>query len=257
MKKGSFTGLLYREYYLGKHSCFAGLLLFAGFAAVCWLALLSLRYGNLSLILSSAGKYEQEISEAVRFSIDLTVRFAPAVGAACLSFAPADIAGRDILTSWRRFEHCTPVTPLKYAAVKLTATVLAAAASFLLTFLHIAGIGAATGSPVSYTDFSLIVLIVGFMTTFSVLAQFFILLLGSLDYGMLTAMLTVSVPVLIISFLNRDTDTFSDKAISVEERRSRIAEFINGLCPVMLAVTAGVLVLLFVSMYLLYKRREK
>ena len=51
MKKGSFAGQLYREFYLAHKSYITGLIMFGVWALFGWLALISFQYGNIGKII--------------------------------------------------------------------------------------------------------------------------------------------------------------------------------------------------------------
>jgi hypothetical protein len=113
------------------------------------------------------------------------------------------------------------------------------------------------GEPFSYGDFSILVLMVSCYIVFGVLGQIFVTLLRNKDAGMLCAMGFVMAPVMIISAANSNHDAEVDTLESTAGIMSFLTDTAKAFCPILLAVISGLFVLLFISMYLLYKRREK
>lgn len=266
MKKGSFIGLLYREYYLGRNSYITGLLFFAGHALIGWLALLSLKYGNFGLLfgdISESGGVikNKELSEILRLMIIMFMKYMPLVMAFMFAAASADTAAKDTLNKWNRFEHCTPVTPLRFAAVKTATTAVSAAVSFLLAVIYLFSITFALGEKFTYGDFSVII---AFITLFTVLAsilpQIFITLLKSRDMGWLCTMAVFMVPAFIVSATNAAKENEAPSAnenADIAAEISLITDKAQEYCPLAIGVLIIAFAMLFISMYLLYKRREK
>lgn len=268
MKKNSFTGLLYREYYLGKHIYVTSLITFVCFVAVGWLALLSIKYGNFSLLFgdtanSSSGLLkDKEVVDMIRLMILTGIKYLPLVPAASIVFNLADISIKDTLNSWILFEHCTPVTPMKYASVKTMSTAIGTALSFVLALSHLFSVTAALDDKFTYGDFSIIVLFLTVLTILGILSQIFITLFRSRDKGMIVSMMSVMIPVVIISGAGaikeqEKNNIGPNEPLSIDNMMSAITEKAQPLCPIMLTLLIGSFVLMFVSFYLIYKRREK
>ena len=256
MKKGSFAGLLYREFYLSRQSIVTGVIMFTGFALLGWLAVLSLDYGNLGKILTNLyttgdGTITEEGMESfglVRKNLFVSLKFYPTLMAMFLAMTPPDIAAKDTMTSWHRYLHCTPITPLRFAEVKTAVTAIFTAASFLISVVYMFLIGLASGEYLNYSDLSGVMLILLIITGFGVIGQIFILLLRSRDKGMLAAMGVIIVGVW--AFAQSMGETGSDGFDTLVSA----AEAVMPYSPLILA---GMLALLFAAMYFIYKRREK
>lgn len=269
MKKGSFAGLLYREFYLGRQSYVTGLLSFAGFVLMGWLALLSLKYGNFGLLVgdgsdgSSGVLNNKEYSDALRLFITLSMKYMPSMGAGMIGMDFAvNTAAKDTLHSWNRFEHCTPVTAIRYAVVKTASTVISAAVSLILALLYLFPMTLVLGENFTYADFSIIVMFLTVMTIWGILLQIFSTLYRSKNKGMLVSTMIIMFSVVIISGTGAMKDREKNGIelsgpIDIDILVSGFTEKAQALCPIMLTVLIGSCVLLFVSMYLLYKRREK
>ena len=254
MKKGSFIGLLYREYYLGRHGYITGSLFFAVNALLGCLILLSLKYGNLNLIVSIISDEGKEMSDTFHSIFIYIIKYIPVAMLGTLSMTSADTANRDNLNKWNRFEHCTPVTPVRYAAVKTISTLILTALSFMLAVVYLLIIDFALGANFTYGDFSVIIFLITVLTAATgILPQIFITLLKSKDMGWLCITAIYMVSVFIISFINAKKGNEIDEPVNFEGLIDKAKEYF----PVAFAVLGIAFVVLFVSMYLLYKRREK
>lgn len=267
MKKSSFTGLLYREYYLGKNSYVINFIVFLCFVAVGWLAVLSIKYGNFGLLfeatdISSGILKNKAAVDMIRMVILTGIKYMPLIYAASIVISTADVSAKDTLNSWIRFEHCTPVTPMKYAAVKTIATAIGAAVSFALSVAYMFSVMAALGDTFTYGDFSVVMLFFTALTVWGILAQIFITLFRSRDTGMVISMLMIMFPVFIISGTGSMKESENNgiepgDPLGIDIMMSELTEKTQALCPIMLLVLLGSFVLMFVSFYLIYKRREK
>ena len=267
MKKGSFAGLLYREYYLGRNSYITGLLFSVIQALIGWLALLSLKHGNLGLLLGDISDSDggiiknKEVSDILRLFVVMTIKYMPSVMASMIAVSPTDAACKDIMNIWNRFEHCTPVTPLRYAAVKTVSTAIPTVVSFFIAVIYIFTITSALGDGFTYGDFSVIVILIAlFIVCMSILPQIFVTLLRSRDKGWLCTIGVLMVTIFIASFINANkTDEMpsTDENMDIVTTISELANKAQVYCPVALAVLVIGFAVMFVSMYLLYKRREK
>ena len=260
MKTGKFTALVYRELYLARKSWIGGIVSFLLAALICWLILLSYDYGNIGKILSEVmvsgdgtiAPDVPDIIENMRRSMYLFVQFLPAVMSMQFFISASDIAAKDTLTCWCRFEHCTPVTPMRFAAVKLALNVLLLAVSFALGATYMYTVGLVSGYGYSYSNFSMFMLIYVVLSAFCIISQIFVLLLKNRDKGMLATMAVVVLPLAVLSFINGQS--------SGAEEENTFDTLINAaetLCPYTPLIISGMLILLFAAMYFLYKRREK
>jgi len=87
----------------------------------------------------------------------------------------ANSAAKDIkLSAWPRFEHSTPLTPLRYASIKTVSAMFPVAVSFLLSLIYYCSISRALGEAFTYADLSVIAFFCAFMTLWSVLGRIMI-----------------------------------------------------------------------------------
>lgn len=257
-KKGSFAGLIYRDLYLTRKDILTGLILFAGFAVFGWLVLLSFNYGNLgkimtNVLMSGDGTLSPEAEEAftnARKAIFFGMKFWPAILSMEFSILTTNIAAKDTMTSWHRYLHCTPVTPFRYAAVKTAVNVIMTAIAFGLSVSYMFIIGLISGEYLSYSEISLLMLMVIVICMFGVIGQIFILLFGNRDKGMLASMAVIMLAVWAFASSVGNSDAEANGFDSLIAG----AEAVMPYSPLILA---GLFAVLFTAVYFIYRRREK
>ena len=259
MKKGSFSGLLYREFYLSKKTYVTGLIMFAATAVFGWLMLLSFHYGNLAKVIDIAAG---ENADPTVFDVDglkqkmidtvyLVMKGMPAFMAMTFLFTGTDIAGKDELSIWQRFAKCTPVTPALRAAVKMLMTLIAAALSVGLSVAYILIIDLLAGTSLTYTELACVITAAAAVTVLSVVAQIYIRAFRGLDKGMLALIVTVIVTEMTIMVIN------SPSKIPNDQVELNIAALCEQVFPFTPLIFAGIFAFGFAVLYLFYRRREK
>ncbi len=263
MKKGSFAGQLYREFYLARKSYITGLIMFAAWAVFGWLTLVSFRYGNIGKLVDyiAAGNggnvaldpeiFDYEgLQQKIKSVLFLYLKGFPALMTLSFLFSGADIAGKDELSTWQRYAKCTPVTPARRAAIKTLMNFIAAAAAFVLSIGYISFIDVLIGESITYREITVLVSAVSAVTVLAVVAQVYIRFFRGMDKGMLALIVTV----IAVEFA-----AFSLNTPKLGENVADI-DFI-GLCEEIFPFTPiiffGALAVDFGLMYALYKRREK
>ena len=249
MKKGSFAGLVYRELYL---------IMFAAFALLGWLVLLSFHYGNLGIIMtdllaSADGTLSEQAEtfyENARKSLFIAMKLYPAAPGVSFCLTAADIASKDTMTAWDRFEHCTPVTPLRFASVRTTVNIMLTAASFVLPAAYMLLIGQVSGEGLSYGEFAVFVLLLIAVVAFGIIGQIFVTLLKNRDKGMLASMAFIMAGVWLVS--NSLSGSGSD-----DDTINVLVNLAKSVLPFSPLIFIGVFAALFAAMYLIYQRREK
>lgn len=259
MKKGSFSGLLYREFYLSKKTYVTGLIMFAATAVFGWLILLSFHYGNLAKMIDVvAGEnatpstfdfdgLKQQMTE----TLYLMMKGMPALMAMTFLFSGADIAGKDEISIWQRFAKCTPVKPMMRAFVKMLMTLFAAALSVGLAVAYILIIDLLAGTPLTYTELACVITAAAAVTVLSVVAQIYIRAFRGMDKGMLALIVTVIVTEMTIMVINTPSKPGNDQA---ELDLAGLCEQVFPFTPL---IFAGSFALGFTLLYLMYRRREK
>ena len=127
MKKGSFKGLVFREFYVARKNYGYNMLAYIILCILALLALLSFKCGNLH-------RYAHLMEPDYIKVITNMIKFAPAYVACCFFGATADATPNDEKTPWRRFRIACPVTPLRQALAKYACLFLTFLLSFGLTF---------------------------------------------------------------------------------------------------------------------------
>jgi|GEM_PF-2524412 len=259
IKRGSFGGLLYREYYLARRNLVSYSVMVAVIAVLCWLTALSFYYGNLgniitSLLADGSGNLSPEAEETfvrLRRSLFFSIKLYPALMTGGFAIIGPDIAAKDTRTIWQRYEKCTPVTPLRFAAVRTAVNALTASLSLAAGLLYMSVAGLISGEYITYSELSLFVLLITVLVLFAVIAQIFILLIGDRDKGMLASMGVIMVSVWIFSNYARNLgDSGADGFEALLEGSQMLMPFM----PLIYICVFGVL---FAAMYIIYKRREK
>lgn len=238
-KKASFSALLYRELILCRKSLLAYLATTVIFTLIPLLLILSLQYGNLTML-------PETIKADIRADNDLMLTLFAVICPCMLVISLAESAVFDTRIKWDRFRRSTPVKPARMALAKY--------ALFLILLLLSVAFSAAVmvlcrrllQTSVTITDFAVIMAIITAFSMLTVLAQVFILLLRSVDKGMLAMIGCVATVVFLIP---REW-----KANITADRLLSGAEYLLPLTPVILL---GILALGFGLTTFIYARREK
>ena len=261
MKKGSFTGQLYREFYLARKSYITGLIMFAAWALFGCLALVSFRYGNIGKIIDhlaadSSGNADPAMFdyEGMRKNIEsalfVWLKGFPSLMTLSFIFSGADIAGKDELSIWQRYAKCTPITPARRSALKMLMNCIAAAAAFILSVCYFSFIDALTGTTIGYTELAVLVTSITAITLMSVIAQIYIRIFRGMDKGMLALVVTV----IVVEFA---IFTFNSPGPGAQEKEIDLVGLCEQLFPFTPIIFIGTLAVGFAAMYVLYGRREK
>ena len=238
-KKASFTALLYRKLLL----CRKGLVTYGVstliFTLIQILFILSLRYGNLTML-------PEHIVADIRANNDLMLTLYAVICPSMLVMVLSESSVFEAQTQWDRFRRSTPVKPAQMALAQYVLYGIVIMVSAAVSIAVMALCHGLLGSPMTVTDMAVIMAIIMIITMLCVLGQVFIMLLRSVDKGML-AMLGCSIAgVFLIPMEMRN-------AFSVEGLL-KAAEKLLPLTPVILM---GILLLGFGLTTFIYARREK
>ena len=258
IRRGSFAGQLYREFYLARKSYITGLIMFAAWALFGWLTLVSFRYGNIGKLIdyiageqAAAGAFDiEDFQQNIKNALFLYLKGFPALMTLSFLFSGADIAGKDEVKLWQRYAKCTPVTPARRAAIKTLMNFIAAAAAFVLSIGYISFIDALIGESITYREIAVLVSAVSAVTVLAVAAQVYIRLFRGMDKGMLALIVTV----IAVEFALFSMNTPKPGAKEVDIDLIELCEQIFPFTPI---IFFGTLAICFGLMYVLYKRREK
>lgn len=249
MKKGAFSGLLYREWALMKKSLVLALVLPFCMTVLSLLVVLSFRFGNLALL-------SDELKDNIFGDFAFIIKALPALAVCFIVSAPAEASVFEIKTVWTRFLRSTPVGGFKLALAKYTVitalTLLAAGGAIGATALMCRAMGEAF----TKTDAAVALVLLAAAVLLSVAMQVATAYFKSTDKGGLAAMgamLVCLVPVVVLN-----DDLLSDSSVMTgAERINLVMEKIGSALPFVPFVIAGALLLGLVATTMIYKRREK
>ena len=247
MRKGSFGGLLFREWYMAKNKVILYLAMIAAVFALCILALLSFEYGNLALL-------EEQIKADVYAQVVPIVKLYPMIAAGMLCAAVGESAIYDEKKLWKYFSKSTPVTCFRIAGAKYTLMAMAAVAGLLLSLGFILGMNlvmktpAQNDLPLSLVMFSLVVLM-------SVILQLGGQTTGSADKAgiIMAAVFLVGVVGLAYFFKTKELP----QEATIAERITMFLPDLPTSAVIAAVVIVGSLAAGFVCSAMLYKRGEK
>ncbi len=259
MKKGSFAGQLYREFYLERKSYITGLVMFGATAVFGWLILLSFHCGNIAKMIdyiagenATTSTFDIDgLKQKMTDTLYLMMKGMPALMAMTFLFSGADIAGKDEISIWQRFAKCTPVKPMMRAFVKMLMTLFAAALSVGLSLAYILIIDLLAGTPITYTELACVITAAAAVTVLSVVAQIYIRAFRGMDKGMLALIVTVIVTEMTIMVINSPSKKPNDQA------ELDLAGLCEQVLPFTPLIFAGAFAVGFTLLYLMYRRREK
>lgn len=241
MKKGSFSGLLYREWALLKKHLIINLISVSSIITLTLLILLSFRYGNLALLDDSL---KATITEGLAFPIKLF----PVVMICIMVWVPSQSAIYDVKLTWERFRRTTPVSCFRLAFVKYTmiavVVMLSAGAVLGVTAL----LCAAMNAVVTVEDIAVAMAIHVFCTLLGVLMQVFVTFFKSQDKAGLaiTGLLVICVIPIVFGASQTGQDLMNK---------------LTGVCvdviPFVPFVQIAILAFGLFATTMIYKRREK
>ncbi|MBQ3256861.1 MAG: ABC-2 transporter permease [Oscillospiraceae bacterium] len=236
MKKASFSALLYREYAVCTKTlgiCAITSLIFTLFPI---LIALSLRFGNLAMLPAS-------IIGEIRVHNDIMLKLYAVICPCMLSLSVSETSVNDTMSKWDHFRRSTPVSPARMALAKYVFLAIMVAVSLICAIAALAAFSVCMDTSISRSDMGLILLSITIILIMSILAQLFIMLLRSVDKGMLAMIAALAVPIFLMQK--------QLPSISIEGVLSFAADYLS-LFPVIIGMT---MVMGFCLTTLLYKRR--
>lgn len=242
MKKGTFKGLLFREFYIARKNYGYNLIAYFTMAFIGLMALLSYEYGNLN-------RYTHLINADLKNIIDAMIKFTPAFTGACFFGGASDATPNDEKTAWRRFRTASPVTPFRLALAKYVCLFLTLTISFALTFGWLGLYSLLTGTSLSKMDLGITVTIYAVSVLLIIYMQNIIIWVRTLERTIIVLMITVygvTIPILL-----------NNPELLTTEGLDKL----KGLCIKLIPFTPLIILATFVLGILcttiLYRRREK
>lgn len=242
MKKGTFKGLLFREFYIARKNYGYNLIAYFTMAFIGLMALLSYECGNLN-------RYTHLINADLKSIIDAMIKFTPAFTGTVFFGGSSDATPNDEKTAWRRFRTASPVTPFRLALAKYVCLFLTLIVSFALTFGWLGLYSLLTGTSLSKMDLGITMTIYAVSVFVIIYMQNIAIWVRTLERTIIILMITVygaTIPILL-----------NNPELLTTEGLDKL----KGLCIKLIPFTPLIILATFVLGILcttiLYRRREK
>ncbi|MBQ6697219.1 MAG: hypothetical protein IJN16_10995 [Lachnospiraceae bacterium] len=242
MKKGSFKGLLFREFYIARKNYGYNLLAYLVMVAIGLLALLSYKYGNLH-------RYNHLMGVETQSAIDLMIKYAPAYTGAFFFGGASDATPNDEKIPWRRFRLSSAVTPFRFALAKYSCLFLTLLASFAMTFGWLGIYSLLTDTAVTTNDLGITMALYTVSVLLIIYMQNICIWVGTLERAVIVCMITVCVITVPMTLKFPDLMT--------TDGLNQIKELCTTLIPFTPVIILGTFLLGLICTTMLYGRREK
>ena len=242
MKKGTFKGLLFREFYIARKNYGYNLIAYFTMAFIGLMALLSYECGNLN-------RYTHLINADLKNIIDAMIKFTPAFTGACFFGGASDATPNDEKTAWRRFRTASPVTPFRLALAKYVCLFLSLIISFALTFGWLGLYSLLTGTSLSKMDLGITVTIYAVSVLLIIYMQNIIIWVRTLERTIIVLMITsysIIIPILL-----------KNPELLTTEGLDKLKGFCIKLIPFTPLIIPIAFILGILCTTILYRRREK
>lgn len=249
MKKGAFSGLLYREWVLIKKPLIITFVTSLSTIILAFLVVLSFRCGNLALL-------DENLKTAVLDDFAFVIKALPLLAVCLIVSAPSESAATDSNIKWERFRRTTPASCLRFALAKYTVfavlTLTAAGAAFGVMALMCK----AMGTTFTSGDADTVLVLLAVVVIFSVIMQVAVTHFKSTDKaGLAVTGIMMACFVLVIA-ANRDI-FYGDPSMTNIEMFDMLAKRFAFMLPAVPFIIAAALALGLLATTMIYKRREK
>lgn len=250
MKKPSFFALLYREVLLMKKSLLVSGVIALIFILFPVLILLSFRFGNLKLIIPE---------DAISGSVSI-IKLMPVMATTLFVMLPSDTATQDIAKPiWDHFRRSTQVSAVRLALAKTVMSAVGLGISLIITIPIIYIIAHVMGTTVTDIDIGMAILFVSLMAMLSTVFGAAIYFFKSVDKGGLV--MTGVMFVAVFGFMSPIMGKLTALPPGHAERNVIMDTYINKLitnvAPFTPLMLIGVILIQFVLLFFIFKRREK
>jgi len=243
-KRGRFSGLLCREWFLSKGMYKSSLINCAIMTALGVLVLASCKFSNLAHL-------PEDIAEVADRTISMFIYMIPPFMSSMLISAATQASFHDELTAWKRFRLACPVKPSKFALAKSVLLVISLCAAIAFGFAYVAIMRAIDGEQLTVADAGYLMTFYTAITAMMVFIQIMIMLLHSLE----KAMMALTFPAILIGV---GLSMIGGKMeIETEVLLEGFESFCTGFLPFSPLVIAAILGIQFVAIRALIGRREK
>ena len=246
MNLTALKGLVYREFFLARKNLFTNSLLFILVSVLCCLIQLSMKTGNLSLLIKNNDDFLKDM-------IIIMINFYPILSGGFISDGITVSALRESNLLWLRFCHSTPVNHWKFALAKYASILLLFFAELILCSVYMSIICYISDTKFTYSHIVFIISIICLITLFNIGMQVFTMLFHSMDKGGL-AMVFILFSIICVPMTktiyseNSEIPMFTFEAL--QER------FIN-MFPALIIIFVVLFICGFIATAMLYKRRER
>ena len=248
MKKGSFKGLVFREFYVARKNYGYNLLGYFLLVILALLTMLSYKCGNLH-------RYAHLINEEAKSTIDACIKFAPAYIATAFFGGVADAIPNDEKTPWRRFRIACPVTPFRQALAKYSCLIITFLLSFGLTFGWFGLYCLLTGNSLTLEDIMITMALYTTAVVLIIYMQNVTIWARTLEKSLLFVMATVYGSMFLVFFKFPQVMVMIDP--SNPAAMDKLMDIGTRFLPFTPLVIAGAFLVGLCCTTLLYKRREK
>ncbi len=252
MKKASFRALIAREFIGMRKMVRSYIILSLLIIPMPFIVLLSFRHGNLGTLIP-------EDMHWVFLGMDgINLKLFAIMGGAMITMGSSENMAPDISVKWDHFRRSTPVTHARMALAKMASQGIFSLLGIALSLLSIWLMDLALGLELTAADAGLAIGVVAAITLLSVLALLFMTAFRSVDKGMI-ALLGVIMAVMFLLMFDKEAPRVphEDKMEQAMQSMSKVQDFCTELLPFLPLILIGTLVLGFIGLTLLLKRREK
>ncbi|MBR4085378.1 MAG: ABC-2 transporter permease [Lachnospiraceae bacterium] len=248
MKKGTFKGLLFREFYVARKTIVSYFLIYIFFIILALLALLSYKCGNLH-------RYAHLINEETTKMIDFFIKIIPVTMAIGFTSSGTDSTPNDEKTPWQRFRTACPVTPFRLALAKYACTLILFLFSLGLTFGWLGLHSLLTGSTLTRDNIVIIAITYSFIMVLIAYVQNISIWLRTMERVILAIMIPMygGLFFVFIKFPQIIDILYPSNPAGM----NKLVEGCTKLLPFAPLIFAGSLLVGILCTTMLYKRREK
>lgn len=247
MNKKSIKGLIYSDFCLTKKGVISNLTLSGIFVALCFLVWLSIKYGNLKLMLDS---FVEEDQESLLHNLSMASKFIPILFLCSLSTVCAEICAKEVKPKWNCYRMSLSVTPWRYAMGKYTYMLILNLGGGALATAYMVLYSVATEGQLVITDYIYLLLIMCGMATFVIFFMDITLLVRSMDIAGFVFFLLIMGGCLVLS-------ANSEEVNRVEQIRDALTHFSSENLWVLVVYYMLIHILGYLVAVRLYTRREK
>lgn len=243
MNNNQFLALLYREWLLSKKKIKSLAIGVLGMILLLLLLMLSAKFGNVS-------KLSDEIKSLLLGESGVFLKLLPVMLASSFVLLPVDTLAIDAEPSWERFRRSTPLSCYKLALVKSVEFIAVIILSTGLSLLVSAIIGNAIDFNLNKQDVSLVLVSLVVFSLMSTVMQIGITYFKSMDKAGISMCIVFLPLIFIVASLREKKNSVGEGGVVA------LLEFCERLLPFISLIFLAIIVIQFISLALLFRRRE-